>query len=66
MLHVEDFIEVYCLLNNKTPRGMAERDLPLVLILLMIFVIHRFLPPNLPPNDRLRRADFKHLPRACV
>jgi len=26
MLHVEDFIEVYCLSNNKTPRGMAERE----------------------------------------
>jgi len=61
MLHVENFIEVYCFSNNKTPRGMAERDLPLVLILLMIFVIHRFLPPNLPPNDLLRQADFLDL-----
>ena len=26
MLQVEDFIEVYCLSNNKTPRGMAERE----------------------------------------
>jgi len=26
MLHVEDFIEIYCLSNNKTPRGMAERE----------------------------------------
>jgi len=26
MLHVEDFIEVYCLSNNKTTRGMAERE----------------------------------------
>jgi len=26
MLHVEDFIEVYCLSNDKTPRGMAERE----------------------------------------
>jgi hypothetical protein len=24
MLHVEDFIEIYCLSNNKTPRGMAD------------------------------------------
>ena len=28
MLQVEDFIEVYCLSNNKTPRGMAERESP--------------------------------------
>ena len=26
MLHIEDFLEVYCLSNNKTPRGMAERE----------------------------------------
>ena len=26
MLHVEDFIEVYCLSNDKTPREMAERE----------------------------------------
>jgi hypothetical protein len=26
MLHVEDFIEFFCLSNNKTPRGMAERE----------------------------------------
>jgi len=25
MLHVKDFVEVYCLSNNKTPREMAER-----------------------------------------
>ena len=27
MLHVEDFIEIYCLSNKKTPSGMAEREL---------------------------------------
>ena len=26
MLQVEDFIEVYCLSNNKTPRGIVERE----------------------------------------
>jgi len=26
MLHVEDFIEIYCLSNNKTPCGMGERE----------------------------------------
>jgi len=35
-----------------------RESLPLVLILLMIFVIHQFLPPNLPPIDLLRLADF--------
>ena len=26
MLHVKDFVELYCLSNNKTPREMAERE----------------------------------------
>ena len=26
MLQVEDFIEVYCLSNNKTPRVMAQSE----------------------------------------
>ena len=26
MLQVEDFFEVYCLSNNKTLRGMLERE----------------------------------------
>jgi len=39
MLQVEDFIEVYCLSNNKTPRGMAERERPLMLILLKNLII---------------------------
>ncbi len=26
MLQVEDFVEVYCLSNNKTPHGMAEGE----------------------------------------
>ena len=31
---------------------------PLMLILLNKFKSQRFLPPFLPPNDRLRQADF--------
>ncbi len=31
---------------------------PLMLILLKNFITQRFLPPNLPPNDRLRKADL--------
>jgi len=59
MLQVEDFIEVYCLSNNKTPRGMAERESQLlILILLKNFLFQPFLPPSLPPNDRLRRDDL--------
>ena len=32
---------------------------PLVLILLKNFLSQRFLPPFLPPNDRLRHTEFK-------
>ena len=35
---------------------LAEGDQPLVLILLKNFITQPFLPPNLPPNDRLRLA----------
>ena len=31
---------------------------PLLLILLKIFLTQPFLPPNLPPNDRLRKDDL--------
>jgi len=31
---------------------------PLMLILLKNFQTQSFLPPNLPPNDRLRQADI--------
>ena len=40
---------------------------PLMLILLKNFQTQSFLPPNLPLNDPLRRADFLYflLVRAC-
>ena len=37
---------------------MAEGESALLLILLKIFLTQPFLPPNLPPNDRLRQADL--------
>jgi len=54
MLHVEDFIEIYCLSNNKTPRGMAEREsatysvLVIDIIVYILFIIQIY--PHLYPQ----------------
>ena len=37
-----------------------------MLILLNNFLIQPFLPPFLPPNDRLKQADYLNFPRACL
>ena len=50
MLHLEDFIEIYCLSNYKTPRGMAERESSTLTVFAVLKGIVLFYIVNLYRN----------------